>query len=273
MSTVEIKTNILLLVEDNNSDAHLIGEMLDQVSPENFQIVRSKSLRDAVKKLSEGLVDVVLLDLRLPDGSGVDVIKSIRTVASETPIVIVTGVEDEKLALSCIDAGAQDYLLKIDLQPVALRRSIGYAISRSREAQVQDLQRTLDQYRALSSSAADTTITAALSGTGAVRERYSEVFQDLVGNYIDLLILYLDQLVVRKSKPLDQMEALVTKLGDAGGGPRDLLDVHVAALDEAICGREAERAKSLAVEGRLLALEMMGLLVDYYRVGNRRRFI
>jgi hypothetical protein len=69
------------------------------------------------------------------------------------------------------------------------------------------------------------------------------------------------------------MEQVLTCLGDMDAGPRDLLDVHVAALDQAVDGQSSERARTLVVEGRLLALEMMGLLVDYYRVGLRRRSV
>ena len=63
----------------------------------------------------------------------------------------------------------------------------------------------------------------------------------------------------------------VTELGDLGGGPRDLLDMHVAALDRALALYQDPHARAIVYESRLLALQMMGLLVDYYRVGHRRR--
>jgi hypothetical protein len=66
-------------------------------------------------------------------------------------------------------------------------------------------------------------------------------------------------------------EIIITTLGDAGGGPRDLLDMHVAALDQALALYLDPHARSIVYESRLLALQMMGLLVDYYRVGHRRR--
>ena len=69
------------------------------------------------------------------------------------------------------------------------------------------------------------------------------------------------------------MEKLITQLGDAGGGPRDLLDVHLASLDQLIGKENPAKSQAFAVEGRLLALEMMGLLVDFYRVGQRRHFL
>ena len=115
-------------------------------------------------------------------------------------------------------------------------------------------------------------MTGAIAGSGAVRKRYPNAFQELVLDYTKLLDEYLGQLAPRWNKPREQMERVVTRLGDAGAGPRDLIDVHIAALDAAVIACSSERARSLAFEGRLLALEMMGMLVDYYRVGIRRSF-
>jgi len=268
-----MKTNFttrILLVEDNPGDADLIEEFLEQSDSVQYKIMRTTCIAEATQKLQEVRTDVVLLDLSLPDGTGIDTVKSVRAVSGDVPIVILTGTEDEALALACIDAGAQDYLSKGQMQRVSLLRSIGYSITRIREAQVRELQEMLAQYRALSSSSTGTSVTTTLSGTGSVQERHPQIFHELVRKYFDLLHIYLDQSILKKDKPREQMELLVTQLGDAGGGPRDLIDVHVAALDDAVDRHGAERVRSLAVEGRLLAVEMMGLLVDFYRVGRRR---
>jgi CheY-like chemotaxis protein len=265
-------TRVLLLVEDNPGDADLVREMLEVAAEGQFQVHHVTRLNEAIDKLKTAEVDVVLLDLRLPDGSGVQSVESVRSVAGEVPIVVLTGTDDEKLALSCIDAGAQDFLFKGEVRPVALRRAIGYAITRLREAQLRELQDTLERYRELTGGAR-TSVTASLAGMGALRQRLPAEFTDCVGLYRRLVDDYLEQLVLRRPKPRHEMERLATVLGDAGAGPRDLLDVHVSALDEAVKGKDGERSRSLAVEGRLLALEMMGLLLDYYRMGLRRRFV
>lgn len=261
---------VLLLVEDNPADADLIEELLEEAGPDSYKVLRATHITEAVQRLGGVRVDVVLLDLSLPDGTGVETVKSIRSVSGQVPIIVLTGTDNEPLALSCINAGAQDYLRKGEIQPVSLRRAIGYAITRMREAQVRELQETLGRYRDLSLPSAETKGTAALAGMGSVRERHPQIFQEIVRDYFDLLFLYLEQLVIRKGKPRERMERVITQLGDAGAGPRDLLDIHVAVLDKAVSGQSPERARSLAVEGRLLALEMMGLLVDYYRAGHRR---
>jgi len=270
MKTDEDNSNRILIVEDSLGTVEIIIDLLNKIRPDFYRVTHASDIEDAIRQLSENVVDVILLDLHLPDGVGVEAVRAVRQAAGRTPIVAITGMDDESLALACIDAGAIDYLFKNDLRTTHLRRAICYAVSQTPRRRLLEPQETLEQYRLLSSATAATTVTAALSGTGAVRERHPEIFQELVSKYLELFHLYLDQLIIQKSKPKDQMEALTTLLGDSGGGPRDLLDVHVAALDEIVHGNENDRTKSQAVEGRLLALEMMGLLVDYYRVGNRR---
>jgi CheY-like chemotaxis protein len=227
-------------------------------------------LSEAVDLIKLNQFAVVLLDLRLPDSTGVESVSTVRGVLGETPIVVLTGTDDEELALACIDAGAQDYLSKTEVRARSLRRAIGYAITRIREAQVREWQETLESYRALSSSAHGTTITAALAGSGAVAVRSPQTFERIAREYFALLTPYLERLEDKVRAPRSAMERIVTFIGDASGGPRDLLDVHVAALDRAITISDDPHSRSLVVEARLLALEMMGLLVDYYRVGMRR---
>jgi DNA-binding NarL/FixJ family response regulator len=271
MSVSEPPVHILLLVEDNPADADLVRELLEQAG-EPFRVELVGKVSEATRRLRSEHVDVVLLDLHLPDASGVQTVQAVRAIAEEVPIVVLTGTDDRDLAISCIDAGAQDYLCKGEIRPTSLSRSIGYAITRIRETQQRELQDTLTRFRTLSSTTTGTSVTGAIAGTGAVRRRYPNAFQELVRDYTNMLEEYLGQLTSRRSKPREEMERVVTRLGDAGAGPRDLMDVHIAALDTTAIASSGERARLLAVEGRLLALEMMGMLVDYYRVGIRRSF-
>lgn len=262
---------VVLLVEDNPGDAQLVNELLGDAPREPYEIVHVPLMSSAVNTLRSRSVDVVVLDLRLPDCSGVDTVKTVRGVASEVPIVVLTGSDDEQLALQCIDAGAQDYLPKSEVRAQSLRRALGYAITRIRDAQVRALQETLARYRTLSSASQPTSVTAALAGSGAVAQRHPALFKRAVNTYYALLEPYLVREVDRLQAPHDIMELIVTQLGDAGAGPRDLLDMHVSAVDRALSLFKDRHARSIVFESRLLALEMMGLLVDYYRVGHRRR--
>lgn len=267
-----VQTRILLLVEDNPGDVEIVREILSARDHEAYEIEHVSRVSAAVEVLRVSEVDVILLDLTLPDCSGVDSVKAIHDVAGETPIVVLTGAGDEQLAMACIDAGAQDYLEKDEVRPQSLKRAIGYAITRIREAQLRDMQQTLERYRELSSASQRTVVTAALAGSGAISERNPEGFQAIVASYFALIQPYLTHDVDQLNPPRGEMEFIATALGDANAGPRDLLDVHVAALDRAIAAHDDRHSRSIVFEARLLALQMMGLLVDYYRVGHRRRF-
>jgi DNA-binding response OmpR family regulator len=188
------------------------------------------------------------------------------------PIVVLTGRDDEDLALACIDAGAQDFLPKSEIHAQNLKRAIGYAATRIREMQLHELQETLGRYRALSSSTMTTSVTADLAGSGAVSMRKPDVFEAAVAAYFGLLEPYLLREADRIRAPRTDMECIITALGDAGAGPRDLVDVHVTALDRALALYDDPHSRTVVFEARLLALEMMGLLVDFYRVGHRRLF-
>jgi DNA-binding NarL/FixJ family response regulator len=262
---------VMLLIEDNPGDAQLVSELLEQQPRDRYKIVHVPAISAAVQALQSSPIDVIVLDLDLPDGKGVDVVKAVREAAAEVPIVVLTGLENEEVALACIDAGAQVYMPKSEVRAQNLIRAIGYAVSRRREAQLRELQRTLAHYRSMTPAGQSTTVTAALSGTGAVSIRSPATYSAIVQSYFGLLEPYLlcerEQVVA----PRETMERIITTLGDAAGGPRDLLEVHVAALDRALSLYDDSHSRTIVFEARLLAVEMMGLLVDYYRVGLRRR--
>jgi DNA-binding response OmpR family regulator len=271
MTSAHSPPRVLLLVEDNPGDAQLVNEMLGEVERERYEVVHVPLMALALEALRSKDVDVVVLDLRLPDCEGIATVKAVREIEREVPIVVLTGSDDEKLAMACIDAGAQDYLPKTEVRPQALRRAIGYAITRIRDAQVRRLEDTLASYRTLSSSTQRTVVTASLAGTGAVALRNPAAFASVVRSYYALIEPYLLREAERVEASQAAKEVIVTALGDVNGGPRDLLDMHLAALDQALALHQGPHARSIVFESRLLALEMMGLLVDFYRVGHRRR--
>ncbi len=123
----------ILLVEDNQGDADLIVEYLAEPGASRDRIVHVNCLAAAMDSLASRPVDAVLLDLQLPDGMGVDCVAAVRACAQHVPIVVLTGLDDHELALSCLAAGAQDYIPKCDVRPQGLRRAIAYAIARVRE--------------------------------------------------------------------------------------------------------------------------------------------
>ena len=265
-------TNRLLLVEDTLSDAKAVKICLNASGKERYDISVAASLKAATEYLDGGDFDVVLLDLYLPDSFGIDTLTQVYAASSEVPIVVLTGQDDDDLALRCIEAGAQDYLCKADMTPHNLRRVLGYALGRVREGQLQALRTMLQGCQALSSQQMSGPVTRALAGVGPIKDRSPDSFVQFQDTYGTLLERYMDYLRVKTDKPRDLMEILATRLGDLGAAPRDLIDIHVGALDAVARKLKQSRVPAFASDGRLFALEMMGLLVEYYRLSFRRLF-
>ncbi|RAU21018.1 two-component system response regulator [Paramagnetospirillum kuznetsovii] len=121
-------TYSLLLVEDNPGDARLIEIMLGDVG--GCTIEKADSLAKAVAKLAEFRPDAILLDLSLPDGQGLTVIDCIRAAAPTIPVIVVTGLQDEEMALKAVQHGCQDYLVKGEGDGNLIRRAVLYSIER-----------------------------------------------------------------------------------------------------------------------------------------------
>jgi len=122
----------VLLVEDNDVDAHLTQDILAEWSIEQFEITHVTRLSEAFSCLGKERFDAVLLDLSLPDGYGLPTLRQVQAVSPTTPIIVLSGVSDQALALQAVQNGAQDYLVKGQGQPELLARSIRYAIERKR---------------------------------------------------------------------------------------------------------------------------------------------
>jgi len=120
----------VLLVEDNPGDAVLVEEMLLDADPDTFTLRSAESLLEGLDQLAQEEADVILLDLNLPDSQGLDTFLSMRVHAPGTPIVLLTGNDNDALALKAVEAGAQDYLVKDKLNGETLVHALRYAIVR-----------------------------------------------------------------------------------------------------------------------------------------------
>ena len=122
----------LLLVEDDPGDARLIRELLAEDGASDYHLLFADTLADGLAWLEQGEIDVVLQDLTLPDGHGLECVRRIRRHAGRVPLVVLTDLNDEALALQAVQEGAQDYLVKGTINGHALGRCIRYAIERER---------------------------------------------------------------------------------------------------------------------------------------------
>jgi two-component system cell cycle response regulator len=135
------KSVTVLLIEDNPGDARLIQEMLAEGGGTRFKLEYVDRLSIGMERLARGDIDIVLLDLCLPDSEGLNTLQRVLTASEELPIIVVlTGTDDEELAVQAIQAGAQDYLVKGQIDGRLLTRVIRYAMERQ---QIQMVLRSL----------------------------------------------------------------------------------------------------------------------------------
>jgi PAS domain S-box-containing protein len=137
----------ILLVEDNPGDARLLREAVAETSAPGPEWVTVDRLRDAMSHLGEESFDVVLLDLSLPDAQGFETFARAFAQAPDVPIVVLTGLDDEEMAVKTVHAGAQDYLVKGCVDGQLVLRALRYAIERRRAMQA--LRESERRFRAI----------------------------------------------------------------------------------------------------------------------------
>jgi diguanylate cyclase (GGDEF)-like protein/PAS domain S-box-containing protein len=121
----------LLLVEDNLGDARLLCEMLNEQALLKTEVTHVECIGDAEKHLAEQAVDVILLDLDLPDPQGLGAIRRVHAAAPRIPVVVLANLDDEPLAAQALQEGAQDYLIKGQIETRGLQRALRHAIERN----------------------------------------------------------------------------------------------------------------------------------------------
>ncbi len=122
----------VLLIEDNPIHARLIQNLLEESTASVFDLISADRLSTGIERLDSGKIDVVLLDLVLPDSQEINTLEQVRAAAPEVPIVILTSLDDVTLAAKAVEEGAQDFLIKTETNSQTLTRSIHYAIERTR---------------------------------------------------------------------------------------------------------------------------------------------
>ncbi len=128
----------ILVIEDAPEDARLIRDAL--ANPAVFHLIQASRLSEGLAVLDAQLVDLILLDVTLPDGDGVETVAKVRAHSPRVPMVVLLGTDDEAVGARALEHGAQDYLVKRSLQayPNLLSRSIRYAIERKRADELKD---------------------------------------------------------------------------------------------------------------------------------------
>ena len=125
----------IVLVEDDDGDALLVEVLIEETFGGDVDVVRARSAAEACQVVTSQPIGqrwCALVDLGLPDAQGLEALETLRRVAPGDPLVVMTGTADDALGLRAVAAGAQDYLVKGQVEPNTLRRSVGYALERCR---------------------------------------------------------------------------------------------------------------------------------------------
>jgi two-component system cell cycle response regulator len=122
----------ILLIEDNPADIRIIQELVAEVKSSNLDLVFADRLSDGLDRIKTDDIDAILLDLSLPDSQGLKTFSLLRARAQNIPILLLTGLPDEELAIQAVREGAQDYLVKDQVDGNLLVRAVKYAIERQR---------------------------------------------------------------------------------------------------------------------------------------------
>ncbi len=218
----------VLVVEDNPGDARLVSLYLREEIHTPFRILTADTLAGGLDLLDKGGIDVVLLDLSLPDSSGLGTLAGLRAAQPWVPVVVLTGNDDEALALDSLRSGAQDYLVKGHGGGDAVRRAVRYAIERARI--VGEMRRSEIRFRAVFDNA----------GVGVL-------LTDADGRFIEVNPAFAAMLGVSRQEVLGQT------IGDHTH-PEDL-ERSTEAIKELLAGRRDSfglQKRYLAKDGRTL---------------------
>ena len=267
-----------LLIEDNAGDVALVRTYLDDADGGPYETYDVDTLERALGHDPSVAVDAVLLDLNLPDCTGLRTFESVHEAMGDVPIIVLSGVDDLAVARQAVQGGAQDYLLKDQLTAELLARSIHYSIERFRilrelqsakereEAERLRLERELERLETFIRQPTSPASAEAL-GLKPLAEAHPAQFDQLIEAYLHFIFESMErQVVEHKSEQVrDSARRIAESLGTLRSGPRDVLDLHMAALRREEADGNLVRRAAFYHEGRFAVLEVMSHLVSYYR--------
>lgn len=267
----------ILLVEDNATEVLLVQESSRDLPGMTLDFRHTERLSSAIEILDEERFDAVLLDLGLPDSTGLDTFLRLRQAVRDVPVLVLTSLRDESVGEEAVQQGAQDFLVKSELPPFLLARSIRYAIERV------EWQRTVEVVKQRESHERELRAIDAvcvLSGTEESVRRHSgqmlqqavpDEFAKLVARYFRILELSFGRRLYKgEPETVAELRTFADDLGILYASARDVVEIHSTALRRKLKDLPAPKTQAFVEESRFAMLQLMGYLLGYYRNAHPR---
>jgi signal transduction histidine kinase len=232
-----IKT--LLVIEDNPGDARLLREMFNDGS-RSTELAVAATMGEAERYLLDNAVDIIVLDLGLPDSQGLDAVRRARLAGRNAPLVVLTGLDDEAMAAQTLGEGAQDYMIKGEIEAKGLFRALRYAIERKR------LDRLKDEFVSTVSHELRTPLTSIAASLGLLVGKIAGILPGPAARLLSIAYTNTQRLVRLLNDILD-----IEKL-ESGRVVFDFAKVNVRLLIEHAIEANRDFAESHNVRIRLL---------------------
>lgn len=262
-----IETIEILLFEDNPGDTGLIEAMLEEFTDFSYELKNVETLYEGLNLLKEHQFDMILLDLGLPDSGGINTFLDVHRKSPGTPIIILTGLTDEKTGINAVKKGAQDYLVKGQVDSNLLERSIKYSIERKKTEKelketVEELKRSndeLQQFAYITSHDLQEPLRTIASYTQLIERRYKDRLDEDADEFLDFIV----EAAVRMK---DMIQGLLyySRVGTRGGefiptNTEELLGTVLSNLNATIEENDATITHDdlpvvMADEGQLIQL-------------------
>jgi DNA-binding NarL/FixJ family response regulator len=253
----------VLIIEDNPGDVRLIQEALASVNGDTFNLMPFESLSSALRRLAEGGIDVVLLDLALPDSLGLDSFNSVQAKAPDVPIVVLSGLDHRGVAGEAVRSGAHFYLVKSKLMKERLDQIILQAIERQRMRREISRVRRREQEAFTQAEMQRQTICDELAAGEPDSSPYPDdsTLFGLCDDYRELALHYVRATRSDEPRPVAEIRLMAQHLAEIHAGGHHAIRLHQRSLSD-LAPEEPDPA--LAEDARLLVIELMGRLVDIY---------
>jgi signal transduction histidine kinase len=259
----------VLLVEDSAGDARLLREMFRAEGPGSFVLTHVDRMSDALGHLAKGALDIVLLDMGLPDGHGLDTVRRALAAAPGVPLIVLTGLDDEALAALAMKEGAQDYLIKGQIENRALPRALRHAIERNRmRAETEVLRKQQLELKDEFLSHVSHELRSPLT---AIYQFVSIVLDGLAGELNPKQREYL-QRALKNSRQLKSMiDDLLEVTHAQGAKPR--IEPQLTSIPDLIVDTVATLQETAAVKGIKLSWDVAPCVTSVYADPTRVRQI